>query len=106
MLTAARQYETGTSGPRDVVEQSRKTGSVPATANRIACQVDQLDATEKELFERLTTVLSTHPGAGAVNDRDAKCAQSCELASHLDGVSDRIASVSMMLRDIIERLEL
>jgi len=104
MLTAAQQYEARTSSNiRD--EQPRRTGSIPATASRIACEVDQLDSTVKELYERLSPVLSNHPGAGAVKERDAKCSQPCELATHLDGVSDRVGAISMMLREIIERLE-
>lgn len=104
---------TSTLGTREYQDRSslqecapqHRSGSVPATANRITCQVDQLDATVKELFERLSSVLSTHPGAGAVKDRDTKCSQPCELASHLDSTADRIASASMMLREIIDRLE-
>lgn len=104
LTTAAQQYDTRTSDVRS--EQPRRAGSVLATVNRIACEVDQLDAAVNELFDRLSLVLSTHPGAGAVKDRDAKCSQPCELAGHLDGVSDRLGLVSARLRDIIDRLEL
>ena len=85
----------------------RRAGSVQVTTHRIAENVEKLEETVAELFERLKSVLSTYPVPedGSKKDSNVKPSQPCDLATHLDCTADRVSSVGGRLREIIDRLE-